>query len=282
MSASDNAKTYTTEVLCLRSIDYGEADRILHLYAPDEGRISAIAKGARRAGSKLAGACERLNLSEVQLAKGRNLDVLCQYLPRKTFIGLRSNVLKLTYGMLFADLVAATEAANADSHEIFSLLCEGLYTLDAADETEAIGIGLAFQRNLLQAVGVHPVLNACIFSGEPLDPEALYYCFSPELGGLTSPERRRTHRAGQDGGGTEWVNVSARTISVLERPRDAAWTDSQRIKAQKFLRYYFQKVLEKDVRAYYLLFNIFEMISEEWAKETAPLRKGADDCSDVQ
>ncbi|MEA2404019.1 MAG: Recombination protein terminal, partial [Thermoleophilaceae bacterium] len=32
----------------LRSIRYGEADRILHLYSQDRGRLSAIAKGVRR------------------------------------------------------------------------------------------------------------------------------------------------------------------------------------------------------------------------------------------
>jgi len=41
-----------TQAVVLRSIRYGEADRILHLYTPEHGRIGAIAKGARRTRSR--------------------------------------------------------------------------------------------------------------------------------------------------------------------------------------------------------------------------------------
>ena len=54
-----------TEAIVLRGIRYGEADRILHLYTPDRGRVSAIAKGVRRAKSRFGGRLEpffRLNL----------------------------------------------------------------------------------------------------------------------------------------------------------------------------------------------------------------------------
>src|SRR5215510_11664034 len=54
-----------TEAVVLRSLRYGEADRILHLYTPRRGRIGAIAKGVRRARSRFGGRLEpffRLNL----------------------------------------------------------------------------------------------------------------------------------------------------------------------------------------------------------------------------
>ena len=268
MSPSTTEKTYTTEVICLRAMDYGETDRIVHLYAAEKGRISAIAKGAKRTNSKLAGACERLNLSEVQLASGRNLDVLCQYQPQETFTGLRTDLLKLAYGMLFADLIDATEAANADSHAIFARLRYGLHALDVAEPQETMGIGLAFQSALLEILGTHPVFDACIFTHAPLDPGALYYCFSPQLGGITSPEMKRfqlNQQPNQDTQNIEWVNVSAKTIALLASPQEASWNDPQRIKAQKFLRYYLKKVLEKDVHAYNLLFNIFETFPQPFS-----------------
>jgi DNA repair protein RecO (recombination protein O) len=252
------AKTYITEVICLRAIDFGEADRILHLYSPDVGRISAIAKGAKRAKSKLTGACELLNLSEVQLAKGRNLDVLCQYQPRETFIGVRSDILKLAYGLLFAELVYATEAANADSHHIFEILKHGLHVLDAVEPDEAVAVGIEFQLALLQAAGFHPVLDTCIFTGLPLDPDAVYYCFSPNLGGLTVPDRRKAYQMETGSDAAEWVNLSASTLAVLVQPHQPEWNAGQLAKAQKFLRYYFVRVFEKELHAYHLIFNILE------------------------
>src|SRR5207248_4263624 len=47
-----------TQAIVLRSIRYGEADRILHLYTPHHGRIGAIAKGARRARSRFGARLE--------------------------------------------------------------------------------------------------------------------------------------------------------------------------------------------------------------------------------
>src|SRR5207302_11319290 len=47
-----------TEAIVLRSIRYGEADRILHLYTPHHGRLSAIAKGARRSRSRFGARLE--------------------------------------------------------------------------------------------------------------------------------------------------------------------------------------------------------------------------------
>ena len=54
-----------TEAVVLRSMRYAEADRILHIYTPHRGRVSAIAKGVRRAKSRFGGRLEpffRLNL----------------------------------------------------------------------------------------------------------------------------------------------------------------------------------------------------------------------------
>ena len=48
-----------TEAVVLRSMRYGEADRILHLYTPHRGRVGAIAKGVRRARSRFGGAWSR-------------------------------------------------------------------------------------------------------------------------------------------------------------------------------------------------------------------------------
>ena len=47
-----------TEAVVLRSMRYGEADRILHLYTPDRGRVGAIAKGVRRTRSRFGGRLE--------------------------------------------------------------------------------------------------------------------------------------------------------------------------------------------------------------------------------
>ena len=61
-----------TEAVVLRSLRYGEADRILHLYPPARGRVGAIAKGVRRARSRFGGRLEPFSRVELVLHEGRS------------------------------------------------------------------------------------------------------------------------------------------------------------------------------------------------------------------
>ncbi len=252
------AKTYTTDVICLRAYDFGEADKILNLYSPEHGRISAIAKGVKKSKSKLAGACELLNLSEVQLSKGKNLDLLCQYQPKETYTGIRSDLMKLAYALLFAELVNLT-AGEADSHLIYGELKNALHLLDQAGEAQVLPLGIEYQLALLQAEGYQPVLTECIFTQQPLDWQAMFYCFSAQLGGVTTSDLKRKHQREMGDQGEEWVNVSTSTLRLLQDPYHPGWTTAHFQKAQKFLRYYFQRVVEKSMHAYDLVFTLLAM-----------------------
>ena len=65
------ARTWKTEAVVLRSIRYGEADRVLHLFTLDRGRVGAIAKGARKTSSRFGARLEPFSHVEVVLREGR-------------------------------------------------------------------------------------------------------------------------------------------------------------------------------------------------------------------
>jgi len=60
-----------TQAIVLSRTDYGEADRILTFLTPDQGKVSAIAKGVRKQKSKLAGGIELFSVSEISYIVGR-------------------------------------------------------------------------------------------------------------------------------------------------------------------------------------------------------------------
>src|SRR5258707_167240 len=68
-----HSRVYTTEAIVLRRTDFGEADRILTLFTPSYGKVRAIAKGARRTTSRLAGHLEPFTRTQLLLAPGREL-----------------------------------------------------------------------------------------------------------------------------------------------------------------------------------------------------------------
>src|ERR1700742_4617615 len=63
-------RTYKTEAIVLRSMRFSEADRILHLYTADRGRIGAIAKGVRKTKSRFGARLEPLSHVELMLHEG--------------------------------------------------------------------------------------------------------------------------------------------------------------------------------------------------------------------
>ena len=61
---------YKTEAVVLRSLRFGEADRVLHLYTLERGRVGAVAKGIRRTKSRFGARLEPLSHAEVMLHQG--------------------------------------------------------------------------------------------------------------------------------------------------------------------------------------------------------------------
>src|SRR3954451_2449980 len=89
------------QAVVLRSIRYGEADRIVHLYTPHRGRVGAIAKGVRRSRSRFGGRLEPFFRLEMILHEGRG--ELLTVTAAETGAG---------YGRLGADGAAAGCAAG--------------------------------------------------------------------------------------------------------------------------------------------------------------------------
>src|SRR5690606_11919944 len=70
--------TYRDEAVVLRTHKLAEADRILTLLTRRHGKVRAVAKGVRRTGSKFGARLEPFMLADVQLWKGRELDIVQQ------------------------------------------------------------------------------------------------------------------------------------------------------------------------------------------------------------
>ena len=60
------------EAILLRSVDFGESDRIIHFLTPSQGRLTAMAKGARRSVKRFPGTLDLLNHLEIRVKPPRN------------------------------------------------------------------------------------------------------------------------------------------------------------------------------------------------------------------
>ncbi len=121
-----------TEAVVLRSMRFGEADRILHLYTPHRGRTSAIAKGVRRARSRFGGRLEPYFRLHMVLYDGRS-DLLT-VTSAQTICGhprLRESAASLDSAARACDAVSRLFATEDPHPGVFALLCNELALLDA-------------------------------------------------------------------------------------------------------------------------------------------------------
>lgn len=159
--------TLRTEAIVLRSIRFGEADRVLHLYTPGRGRVGAIAKGVRRARSRFGGRLEPFFHLRLMLHEGRG-DLLT-VTSAETVAGharLRSSRAGLDAAARACDAVARLFEAGDPNPSVFHLLCHQLDLLDAEPARAGRANQLAFRLKLLLAAGLVPQLQACASCGE--------------------------------------------------------------------------------------------------------------------
>jgi DNA repair protein RecO (recombination protein O) len=156
-----------TEAIVLRSIRYGEADRILHLYTPHHGRLGAIAKGVRRARSRFGARLEPFFHVRIVLHEGRGeLHTVTSADTVAAHGSLREQASTLDAAARACDALARL-FDSAEAHpEVFRLLANELALLSSDPAHARPAQALAFRMKLLLAAGILPQLASCAGCGE--------------------------------------------------------------------------------------------------------------------
>jgi len=234
-------RSYATEAIILKQSDIGEADRILTLITPYKGKIRIVAKGLRRLISKNAGHLELLYQSRLQLAQGRNLDILTQAQGIKSFQHLRTELWHMTCGFYLAELVDRFIEDDTQHPDVYNLLLEVLCSLDMdalemqqqrtqgtlpADQkyTRARLLLHYFEINLLSCIGYEPVFRICAHCSVDLRPEE--NGFTPALGGVLCP--KCSHLWGQA--------LSVNALKVLRLLQRTEWACMPRFRLDAYLQ----------------------------------------------
>ena len=176
-------RLYTTDAIVLRRHNLGEADRILTLYAPEHGKLRAIAKGVRRPASRLAGHVELFSHSRFQLAIGRELDVVAQAETQEAFRTVRDDLERTAQACYALELVGRLTPDRLENGGVYDLLLELLRGLDAP--SPPLLARAWFEVQALGALGYRPQLTRCLACQAAIEPGRNYH--SHALGGVLCP-----------------------------------------------------------------------------------------------
>ncbi len=244
---------YKANAIVLRRIPLGETDKIITLMTREGGKYNAVAKGARKTTSRLAGAAEPLMFLRAALAEGMNLDVLTQCDIRESFAILRGDFglyLRATYVCELLDKTTP-ERDTVSAPEAFDLLLSTLYILQRAVDPDATVH--AYELQLMAQIGYEPQLTECIRCERLFDEtDVCTVAYAPARGGALcdvcagtvkdenfplSAVARATMIAlrGED---------NARTLAAFELP-----DGEPRAEIARALRSHLRYRLERDVRS---------------------------------
>ncbi len=154
--------------LVLRRTDYGESDLVVGLYCKSLGKISALARGARKSRKRFAAGLGLFTVSELsmQIRPKASMWTLLSAQPKESYGALAYDVAGMAHGSYGTELVRELCADEHADPELFLLLVE-LYEGLAAVGPK-VGRLRVFEMLLLGALGVSPVLDLCATCGNAL------------------------------------------------------------------------------------------------------------------
>lgn len=176
-------RSYRAQGIVIRHREFGEADRILSLYTLEKGKVQAIAKGVRKIKSRKAGHLEPFTQVILQLAKGRNLDVITQVDTIRNFENIKKNLILTAQASYVLEILDRFTYEEGENRPLYNLLIETLVRLDNGI-SPAIAVHY-YEVHLMDILGFRPQLQECVVCGAAIQPENQY--FSAKLGGVVCP-----------------------------------------------------------------------------------------------
>lgn len=183
----------STPAIVLRAVNYGESDRVVTLFGRDLGRVSALARSARKSQRRFAGG---LGLGAVGIAALRER-AGAEMMTLESFeasgaghVALGADVVRLAHAAYVVELVTKLCAPRQAEPAVYDWLAEMLKRLSAgAPSAERLRV---FELGLLRALGLQPIVDHCGQCGNA-DPDAAFR-WDPDRGGAVCADCARAGR----------------------------------------------------------------------------------------
>lgn len=174
-------KTFNSEFIVLKRINYGECDRILHVLTPEYGKIPVMAKGSRKITSRRGVNTELFAYSRGHFARGRTFAILTQATLLDDFSTLREQFERINTVCYLLELCAAVAQEGQESSDLFSLLTTTLsHAHSFAQTSPATTVLPFFESNLLALLGMKPELGQCSVCRHPHHEQISVFQITPQ------------------------------------------------------------------------------------------------------
>ena len=176
----------TTPAIILRRVEYGDFDLILSFLTLEKGKLTAIAKAARKSTKRFGGILELYSTLDIvcRTYRRNGLPVLQEAVLKNAFPCIRANIIQTAYASYWVELIDTSSEEGQKQPELFRLLQFALCQLDQKRMSpEALSV--LFQIRLLLLCGYRPDLRNCRDCRRTVDElDAREFQFDLSRGGL--------------------------------------------------------------------------------------------------
>lgn len=199
----------------LDTFDHGESDLIVTYYSKQKGRMTGIAKGAKRSKKRFVNKLEIFSLLTLchKESPNKSLTFISSAELHQSFLNLRSDVRRYYTASVIREFILVGIGEREGDEKVFTLLLWSLHSLNS--KGAHLPILVIFLVLFLDYIGYRPNLSCCIQCDQPLDFKQKYF-FIPLGGGILCRNCRKTRGSS--------IHLSIGTIrlltSILTQPLD--------------------------------------------------------------
>jgi len=227
--------------ICIRALDYSETSQILTLFTKENGKISAIAKGAKRPKSAFDGTIEVFSHGRIVFSdrNKERLATLTEFEQQPTITHLGDNLFALNCCLFGAETLNNLTNEYDPHPQLFDSFLQFLQDAqEAISKPNILSLLILFQLALLKEVGLQPILNACVNCKNRFSTNWAEVYFSSSANGLICRDCQISF--------PDKIRLNSAAANCLSELKLLADSDERTLKEiEKVLIYHFTELFHK-------------------------------------
>ncbi|MGK7377800.1 DNA repair protein RecO [Planococcus sp. 1R117A] len=151
------------EGIVIRTQAYGENNKIVTLFTREAGKITCMARGAKKPSSRLAAVTQQFTHGSYSIFKGKGMGTLQSGDPLESLRHIREDIMKTAYASYIVELIDRLTEQDEPQPSVYEMLFQALHAIEEGYDPEAISLFVEWK--MLPNAGLTPTLHQCAHCG---------------------------------------------------------------------------------------------------------------------
>lgn len=239
--------------ICIRTTDYSESSQIISFFTAQNGKLSLIAKGARRAKSSFSGPVELCTAADIvfSIKEGEKLGTLTEFNPFFLGFALRKKLFALNCGFFACELLNLFTKELDPHPAMFNETVNFFQKLEKTADNKILPFLILFQFSLLNETGSKPVFDCCTNCKKKFSDNWRLFFFSPSANGILCRDCESAF--------VDKRKISSQCAKYLNQPEKILSCDKRTLcETQNLLIEYETYILERPLRTAAMILKLIK------------------------